>query len=253
MVGHQARICGPKRGVERELAAYTFASGGVPVADEQCSPCSPGSFSIPGQPSCDECVAGTYRGDDDLQCLKCPANTYSAAGAEACTTCAAGYSSPPGAGTCDICDAGRYRGTSDETCINCPSNEYSAAGADACTPCDVGYSSPPVAGTCDICEAGRYRGAGDDTCIRCDAGTFSGAGAASSSATSSWSSPERALLRRPRRSSTYMIPSPCPLSWTSRPLLTPYSPRRRRRDARRSHRLRMSRKLGSAPRDAVDA
>ena len=59
-----------------------------------------------------------------------------------------------------------------------------------------------------------------------------------SSATSSWSSPERALLRRPRRSSTYMIPSPCPLSWTSRPLLTPYSPRRRRRDARRSHRLR---------------
>ena len=205
MVGHQARICGPKRGVERELAAYTFASGGVPVADEQCSPCSPGSFSIPGQPSCDECVAGTYRGDDDLQCLKCPANTYS------------------------------------------------AAGADACTPCDVGYSSPPVAGTCDICEAGRYRGAGDDTCIRCDAGTFSGAGAASSSATSSWSSPERALLRRPRRSSTYMIPSPCPLSWTSRPLLTPYSPRRRRRDARRSHRLRMSRKLGSAPRDAVDA
>ena len=60
----------------------TFATGGVPIADEECMNCAPGRISDRGKDQCDDCPSGTYRGVDDGACINCPTNTYSDNGAE---------------------------------------------------------------------------------------------------------------------------------------------------------------------------
>jgi len=64
-----------------------------------CTPCSAGSWSLPGSTSsedCTECQPGTHLDADSNRCTTCPADTYSSYGATACTECPEGSRSVAG-------------------------------------------------------------------------------------------------------------------------------------------------------------
>ena len=193
------------------VGTYKSTTGGGSIV--YCTPCNPGTYSLPGATSL-------------TQCISCPAGSYCPGGADK-TACPAGtYNAATGATSltqCNLCPAGTYNvstgSISNTACIYCPDGSYSTAigatSSTTCSLCPVGtYSVPIISSTynptytnswgtfvnytitvtditrdtskCNQCPVGTYSAAtgatSSTTCSACPAGSYSAA--ASSACTS---------------------------------------------------------------------
>ena len=122
-------------------------AGSFGAADNPCTACAVGKFSIEG-------ISSGYA---SRSCALCPADSSSPVGSDGVDDCFcnAGYTGPNGV-ACTACAAGTYKqDTGNATCSMCPRNTNSsglaATSANTCQPCGPGLMSAAGAAQCDFC------------------------------------------------------------------------------------------------------
>jgi hypothetical protein len=141
---------------------YSTAEGATDV--ETCQPCSEGTWSEEGSPTCSLCPTNSNSPSRSTLRTHCTCNAGATGpDGETCELCLAGkYKTANGTVACTDCIAGKFSATTgataSSTCVNCSSNSVSSIGSILSTSClcNSGFTGLD-GGSCSACVAGKYK------------------------------------------------------------------------------------------------